>query len=169
MLGIFRDVTSADACFGRGHNSHPESTSVCVSRMNVRRTGTAVSSCVRIRQSLHFRSLLLLLHGVLCVRRVGSSLFPQRSISTTHLKTLKNCAFVDNTGHFDNEFNLAASEGLDGLNVDNIKRQKIISSSPLNVRRGVMVPLSGRPQGVAPRPSFFLLTAIPRPMHRILS
>ena len=33
-----------------------------------------------------------------------------------HLKTLKNCARVDNTWHFDNESNLAGSEG---LKVDN--------------------------------------------------
>ena len=97
----------------------------------------------RIRQSLRLYSFPNVA-GVFCVRRVGSSLFPQRAISTTHWKTLKNCAFVDNTGHFDNEFNLAASEGLDGLNVDNIKRHKIISSSPLNVRHDVIVPVSGR-------------------------
>ena len=38
------------------------------------------------------------------------------NISTLdHLKKLKNNAFVGNTGHFDNEIDLAGSEGLEGM------------------------------------------------------
>ena len=43
-----------------------------------------------------------------------------------------NCAFVGNTRHFDNEFDSAGSEGIDGLKVDNIKPQKSVSSSRLD-------------------------------------
>ena len=42
---------------------------------------------------------------------------------------LKNSAFVGNTGHFDNEIDLAGSEGLEGMELDNIKPQQIVSSS----------------------------------------
>ena len=34
------------------------------------------------------------------------------------MNKLKNNAFVGNTGHFDNEINLAGSECLDGMLVD---------------------------------------------------
>ena len=37
------------------------------------------------------------------------------------MKKLKNNAFVGNTGHFHNEIDLASSEGLDGMKIDNIK------------------------------------------------
>ena len=48
-----------------------------------------------------------------------------------HVKKLTNNAFVGNTGHFDNEIDLAGSEGLEGLKVDNIEPPKCFSSSPL--------------------------------------
>ena len=41
------------------------------------------------------------------------------------MKKLKNNAFVGNTGHVDDEIDLAGSEGLEGM------PQKIVSSSPL--------------------------------------
>ena len=37
------------------------------------------------------------------------------------MKKLKNNEFVGNNGHFHNEIDLASSEGLDGMKVDNIK------------------------------------------------
>ena len=37
------------------------------------------------------------------------------------MKKLKNNEFVGKTGHFHNEIDLASSEGLDGMKVDNIK------------------------------------------------
>ena len=39
------------------------------------------------------------------------------------MKKLKNKALVDNTGHFDNGFDSAGSEGLDGMIVGDIKSQ----------------------------------------------
>ena len=51
------------------------------------------------------------------------------NISTVdHMKKLTNNAFVGNTGHVDN---LAGSEGLEGMKVDNIKPQKIVVVSPV--------------------------------------
>ena len=41
---------------------------------------------------------------------------------------------VGNTGHFENEIELAGSEGLQGMHVDTIKPQKIVSFSPLMSR-----------------------------------
>ena len=38
------------------------------------------------------------------------------------MKIIKNSAFVGNTGHFDNEIDLAGSEGLEGMKVYNIKK-----------------------------------------------
>ena len=48
-----------------------------------------------------------------------------------HMKKLKNNALVGNTGHFDNEIDLAGWEGLEGMKVDNIKPQKIVIVSPV--------------------------------------
>ena len=42
------------------------------------------------------------------------------------MKKLKNNTFVGNTGHFDNEVDLAGSEGFEGTEVDHIKPQKIV-------------------------------------------
>ena len=58
-----------------------------------------------------------------------TSLFPQRVVSTSHLKTMENRAFVSNTGHFDKEIDFAGSDGLEGLQVDYIRPQKIVPSS----------------------------------------
>ena len=45
-------------------------------------------------------------------------MFPQRVTSTSsiwdHMKMMENSAFVGNTGHFDDEIDLAGSEGLKG-------------------------------------------------------
>ena len=49
-------------------------------------------------------------------------------ITLDHMKKLKNNAFVGDTGHSDNEIDLPASEGLEGMKVDN---KKICSSSSL--------------------------------------
>ena len=40
-------------------------------------------------------------------------------------------AIVRNIGHFDNTMDLASMEDLKGMNGDNVKLQKIVSSSPL--------------------------------------
>ena len=48
-----------------------------------------------------------------------------------HLKKLKNNAFVGNTGNLHDVMDLAGSEGLEGMKVDSITPQKIVSSSPL--------------------------------------
>ena len=40
-----------------------------------------------------------------------------------HMKMLENNAFVGNTGHFVNEFNLPGSNGLEGMNVDDTTPQ----------------------------------------------
>ena len=50
-------------------------------------------------------------------------------ITLDHMKV--NIAFVGNTEHFDNQFDLTGSQGFDGMKVDNIKPQKIALSSPL--------------------------------------
>ena len=47
------------------------------------------------------------------------------------MKKLKNNTFVGNTGHFDNEVDLAGSEGFEGTEVDHIKPQKIVLVSPV--------------------------------------
>ena len=65
-----------------------------------------------------------------CLR--STFLLPQRVISTLHMSMMKNSAFVGNTGHFDNEIDMADPEGWEGMKVDNIKPQEIVSSSPLN-------------------------------------
>ena len=98
---------------------------------------------MRIRRGLRFRSKLCSGAHVFVTERdtgchgagrVGDSfcLFPQRAISSSRLKTGVNCAFVGNTGHFENEFNVAGPVGMDCLKVDNIKPQKIFSSSRLD-------------------------------------
>ena len=46
------------------------------------------------------------------------------------MKKMKNNPIVGNIGHFDDEIDLAGLEGLEGMNVDNIKPQKIFSSLP---------------------------------------
>ena len=51
-------------------------------------------------------------------------------IALDHMNKLKNIAFVGNSEHFDNEINLAGSEGLKGTKVDDIELQKFFSSSP---------------------------------------
>ena len=56
---------------------------------------------------------------------------PNGVITLDHKKTLKNNTFVRNTGHFDNEFDFACTEGLEGTEVDHIKPQWIVSSFPL--------------------------------------
>ena len=50
---------------------------------------------------------------------------PTGIITLDHMKKLMHNTFVGNTGHFDNEVDLAGSEGLD------IKLQKFFSPSPL--------------------------------------
>ena len=40
-----------------------------------------------------------------------------------HNKKLKNSTFVRNTGHFDNEFDFACTEGFEGTEVDHIMPQ----------------------------------------------
>ena len=77
-------------------------------------------------------------HGGSCVRHVGDIFVSSTdnfnvtdvkeqcvcNISALdHMKMLRNSAFVDDTRHFDNEINLACSEGLEGLKVDNILPQ----------------------------------------------
>ena len=47
------------------------------------------------------------------------------TITLDHNKKLKNNTFVENNGHFDNEFDFAGTKGLD------IKPQRIVSSFPL--------------------------------------
>ena len=42
------------------------------------------------------------------------------------MKMWKENAFVENTGHFDNETNFPVSQGMEGLNFDNIKPQKLV-------------------------------------------
>ena len=44
-------------------------------------------------------------------------------ITVEHMKKMKNNAFVGNIGLFDNEFDMAEPEGLEGMKVDNIKPQ----------------------------------------------
>ena len=39
------------------------------------------------------------------------------------MNMMKNSAFVGNTGHFDNEIDMADPEGWEGMKVDNIKPQ----------------------------------------------
>ena len=43
---------------------------------------------------------------------------------------VEGIAFGGNTGQFDNEFDLAGSDGLEGVKVDNVKPQKLFSSTP---------------------------------------
>ena len=45
-------------------------------------------------------------------------------------KTMSN-AIVRNIGHFDNAMDLASMEGLEGMKGDNVKPQRIVSSSSL--------------------------------------
>ena len=61
-----------------------------------------------------------------------SSMGNFNTVTLGHMKKLKNNAFVGNTGHIDNETDLAGSEGLGGMEVVNIKPQKVFSSSPLD-------------------------------------
>ena len=56
---------------------------------------------------------------------------PTGIITLDHLKNVKYNTFVGNTGHFDNEVDLACSEGLDGTELDHIKPQKIVIVSPV--------------------------------------
>merc|ERR1719284_2393007 len=44
-------------------------------------------------------------------------------ITLDHMKKMKNNAIVGNIGHFDNEIDMAGLEGLEGMEVDNIKPQ----------------------------------------------
>ena len=89
---------------------------------------------VRTRRGLRFRSQLSLvlvcsLPTVTLVAIVPvvseTASFPQRAISSSHKKMAKNRAFVGDTGHFDTKFNLAGSEGMDGLKVDNINYRRL--------------------------------------------
>ena len=52
-------------------------------------------------------------------------------ISLDHTKMMKKNAKVGSTGHWDNEIDLAGSEGLEGIKIHNIKPQEMFSSSPL--------------------------------------
>ena len=46
---------------------------------------------------------------------------PTGIITLNHMKKLKYNTYDGNTGHFDNEVDLACSEGLDGTEIDHIK------------------------------------------------
>ena len=47
------------------------------------------------------------------------------------VKKAKNNASIGNTGHFDEVTDLAFSEGSEGMKIENIMHQKIVSSYPL--------------------------------------
>ena len=49
-------------------------------------------------------------------------------------KKLKNNSFVGNSGHFDNEFDFARTEGFEGTEVDHIKPQKFVLVSSVGHR-----------------------------------
>ena len=50
-------------------------------------------------------------------------------VSLDRTKKDKYNPIVGNIGHFDNEIDLIGLEGLEGMKVDNIKPEKIVSSS----------------------------------------
>ena len=76
-------------------------------------------------QSIFSSSLLVSRSRPSCPR--STSFVSSTSIITfDHMKKLKNNTFVGNTGHFDNEVDLAGSEGFEGTEVDHIKPQKIV-------------------------------------------
>ena len=79
---------------------------------------------LRCWQGLHSRSPLVLALACLLPNvspSTPSSVHRHGVISAPHTKKLKNNASVENTGHFNNEIDLAGFEGLDGMEVDNIK------------------------------------------------
>ena len=56
---------------------------------------------------------------------------PTCIITLDHMNKLKYNTFVGNTGHFDNEVDMAGSEGFEGTEVDHIKPKKIVLVSPV--------------------------------------
>ena len=81
-------------------------------------------------QSIFSSSLLVSRSRPSCPR--STSFVSSTSIITfDHMKKLKNNTFVGNTAHFDNEINLAGSEGFQGHGrSDHIKPQKLVLVSP---------------------------------------
>ena len=82
------------------------------------------------------------------------------------MKKLKYDTFVGNAGHFDNEVDLACSEGLDGTEVDHIKPQKIaiVSAVGHGASRFADVAFQGRRGFSRPRPNFWF--AVTRARNR---
>merc|ERR1712100_790319 len=63
-------------------------------------------------------------------------------IALDHMKNMKNNAIVGNTGHFDNEIDMAGLEGMEGIKVENIKPQ--VDRFVFPDGHGVIVLASGR-------------------------
>ena len=57
-----------------------------------------------------------------CLR--STFLLLQRAISKLHMNLMKNSAFVGNTGHFDNEIDMADPEGWEGMKVNTSSLRK---------------------------------------------
>merc|ERR1712080_454135 len=63
-------------------------------------------------------------------------------ITLEHMKKMKNNAIVGNTGHFDNEIDMAGLEGMAGIKVENIKPQ--VDRFVFPDGHGIIVLASGR-------------------------
>ena len=55
----------------------------------------------------------------------GARVLVAECVPHPHMKKLKSNALVENIEHFDNQIDLADSEGLGGMKVDNIKPQRL--------------------------------------------
>ena len=82
---------------------------------------TSVQSCLKV---VHKRTYVLVLFSLASKQ---SSIFEKLS---GH-KKLKNIAFVRDFEHFDNEIDFSGLKGWEDIEVDNVKPQEIVSSSPM--------------------------------------